>query len=220
MWEFLKEWGIETKIFSITLDNASSNDVMQQYLKQQLSFNGTLLCDGDFFHIRCCAHILNLIVQEGLKVANDALLNIRENIKYVKASEARMIQFQERVKMFGDIQTEVSLRMDVSTRWNSTFVMLESALKYQRAFISLKLDDSNFMSCPSNEEWEWGKKMCDFLRPFYDITMLISGSTYPTSNLYFMQVRQIECLLTRSIMSEDDVISDMALRMKVKFDKY
>ena len=34
--EFLKDWGIERKIFSITLDNASSNDNMQNLLKENL----------------------------------------------------------------------------------------------------------------------------------------------------------------------------------------
>ena len=33
---FLHDWGIEKKIFSITLDNASANDVLQKTLKSQL----------------------------------------------------------------------------------------------------------------------------------------------------------------------------------------
>ena len=39
---FLKGWEIEKKIFSLTLDNASSNDTMQNILKEQL--NDNLLC--------------------------------------------------------------------------------------------------------------------------------------------------------------------------------
>ena len=83
----LKEWGLEKKVFSMTLDNATYNDSMQKILKHRLqmaSGNG-LLCDGKFFHVRCCAHILNLIVKEGLELAVGLLENIRESVKFVKA---------------------------------------------------------------------------------------------------------------------------------------
>ena len=62
--------------------------------------------------------------------------------------------------------------------------------------------------------------MCAFLAPFYQITNLISGSSYPTSNLYFLQVYSIEKKLNENLYSEDGMIKDMAARMKVKFDKY
>ena len=64
----LIEYGLEKNVFFLTLDNAKSNDSMQKILQhrlQMISGNG-LLCGGKFFHVRCCAHILNLIVQEGL----------------------------------------------------------------------------------------------------------------------------------------------------------
>ena len=54
----LKEWGIDKKIMSITLDNASNNDSMVDGLK----FDLDLMSNGDYFHVRCCAHIHNLIV--------------------------------------------------------------------------------------------------------------------------------------------------------------
>ena len=41
--EFLREWGIEKKVFSITLDNASCNDSMQNILKSQLCKSNDLL---------------------------------------------------------------------------------------------------------------------------------------------------------------------------------
>ena len=65
----LIEWGIENKLFSITLDNAFANDNMQDILKRMLCVKGNaLLCRGKFFHVKCCPHILNLIIQEGLKI--------------------------------------------------------------------------------------------------------------------------------------------------------
>jgi hypothetical protein len=65
--------GIDTKIFSITLDNASANNNFVLLLKDQLNLKKALVSSGEFFHLRCCAHILNLIVQDGLKEIDGAL---------------------------------------------------------------------------------------------------------------------------------------------------
>ena len=99
-------------------------------------------------------------------------------------------------------------------------MMLESAIKYRHAFNSLTFNDRSYTLCPSNEEWERAKKMCAFLAPFYYITNLISGSSYPTSNFYFMQLYTIEKKLNENLHSEEEVIKDMVVRMKVNFVKY
>ncbi|KAK9271990.1 hypothetical protein L1049_002359 [Liquidambar formosana] len=91
----LKEWGIEKKIFTITLDNASYNDGLVGIVKDHLSLANSLLCDGEFFHVRCGAHILNLIVQEGLKVIDEAVIKVRESVKYVKGTQGRKRKFAE-----------------------------------------------------------------------------------------------------------------------------
>ncbi|KAF7841679.1 zinc finger BED domain-containing protein RICESLEEPER 2-like [Senna tora] len=155
----LKEWSLQKKVFSLTLDNASSNDNMQDILKRQLCLNEDLLCDGDYFHICCSAHILNLIVQEGLKVASDALHKIRESVKYVKASDGRMQKFDDCVCESGGIETGLGIRLDVTIRLNSTYLMLESALHYQKAFNHLNLIDRNYKYYPSIEEWRRATKM-------------------------------------------------------------
>lgn len=218
--QFLNEWGIEKKIFSITLDNASANDVMQDVLKSQLTLQNWLLCDGQFFHVRCSAHILNLIVQEGLKIASDALHKIRESIKHVRSSESRMQKFKLCIEKVGGVETSAGLCLDVPTRWNSTYLMLESAIKYRRVFANLRVYDENYKWGPSVEEWERAEKICVFLLPFYKTTTLISGTSYPTSNLYFMQVWKIQCVLVDSLRDGDEVVRKMGERMILKFQKY
>lgn len=52
------------------------------------------------------------------------------------------------------------------------------------------------------------------------MTNLISGSTYLTSNLYFIQDWEIEIWLRDNEDSDDDKGSDMVKVMKIKFDKY
>ena len=145
----LKDWGIDGKIFSLTLDNATSNDSMQNILKERLNLQNGLLYDGDFFHVKCCAHILNLIVEEGLK---ETLYKIREIVKYVKALEGRLRQFQKCVEEVHLDDIGSFSRSDVSTRWNATYMMLESAIKYRRAFNSLTFNYRSYTLCPSNEE--------------------------------------------------------------------
>ena len=62
----LLDWGIE-RVFTITIDNASFNDGAVFYLSKVVNnWNGTILGDQNM-HLRCSAHILNLIVAEGLK---------------------------------------------------------------------------------------------------------------------------------------------------------
>ncbi|XP_061367916.1 zinc finger BED domain-containing protein RICESLEEPER 2-like [Gastrolobium bilobum] len=193
---------------------------MVRNLKSQLGLQKLLLCDGQFFHVRCSAHILNLIVQEGLKVSSDALRKIRESVKYLRGSEGRMKAFKECIDQVGGINTSKGLCLDVPTRWNSTYLMLESALIYQRVFSILEFSDKNYKYCPTLDEWDRGEKIMGFLKPFYDITELISGTSYPTANLYFLQVWQIQCSLQNTLHDDDDILKSMVERMMEKFDKY
>jgi len=122
-YNMLEEWGIETKVFTITLNNASSNDVCVGLLRNQLNMKKTLLCEGEFFHIHCCAHILNLIVQDGLKEIDSALQKIRNSVKYVRGSQLRKQNFLQVVNKMS-LDNNKGLRQDVPTRWNSTYLCL------------------------------------------------------------------------------------------------
>ncbi|XP_019199709.1 PREDICTED: zinc finger BED domain-containing protein RICESLEEPER 1-like [Ipomoea nil] len=83
----LADWEIESKLFVVTLDNASANDTFVDYLQLHLNARNVLLDDGKYFHLRYCAHILNLIVQEGLKEVDNDVKKVRESVKYVKGSQ-------------------------------------------------------------------------------------------------------------------------------------
>jgi len=58
-----------------------------------------LLFDGEYFHVRCCAHILNLIVKEGLKDRDEIGVKVRECAKYCKGSQVQKQRFLESVKV-------------------------------------------------------------------------------------------------------------------------
>ena len=208
--------GIERKVFTLTLDNATANDCMQEILKDRLNLDDNLLCKGEFFHVRCCAHILNLIVQDGLDVISGALSKIRDTVKYFKASTARRIALSDCIE--GDEEAVFSL--DVQHKWNSTYLMLEKALEYERALNRFKVVDKSYRHCPSSQEWKRAKLIHQILMPFYCITTLMSGTSYSTSNLYFGHIWKIQCLLEVNRSNEDSIIREMISKMRIKFDKY
>jgi hypothetical protein len=220
MIELLNDWGIEKKIFSLTLDDSVENNVLQEQLKSHLGLQNGLLCDGEFFHGHCFARVLNLIVEEGLKLVSDAVSKIRESIMFVRHSKSRREKFKECIEKVGAVDSSVRLHQDSSMSLNSTYLMLESALKYRRVFESLHLYEDNYELCPSAEEWKRVEKICAFLLPFCETANMINDTTHPTSNLYFLQVWKVERVLVDTLGDEDEVMKRMAERMMSKFDKF
>ncbi|KAI3958676.1 hypothetical protein MKW98_030341, partial [Papaver atlanticum] len=62
----LLDWNIDRKIGSITLDNASTNEVVVRELLDKLKPNNGFLLDGELFQVRCSAHVIAIIVDYGM----------------------------------------------------------------------------------------------------------------------------------------------------------
>ncbi|KAI5678671.1 hypothetical protein M9H77_09621 [Catharanthus roseus] len=128
LYEFL-----DKKLFSMVVYNASSNDSMVRHLKSWLVDKAWLLLGGDLFHVRCHAHVLNLIVQDGLAVSGDVILKNSKNMqKFECASQQCKLKNMKKVAL------------DVQTRWNSTYFMPEFALPIKKAFNRLAQIDRNY----------------------------------------------------------------------------
>ena len=62
----IKGFNLFNKVFSISLDNASANKKCIYYIRNDIP----LVLDGQFLHVRCCAHIINLSAQKGIFTVN------------------------------------------------------------------------------------------------------------------------------------------------------
>ncbi|WOK93758.1 ribosomal protein L20 [Canna indica] len=71
---------------------------------------------------------------------------VPESIKYIKGSPTRLHKFNEIVKQL-QLPSTKRLVLDVSTRWNSTYAMLESALEFKDVFPRYHERDPNLSQC-------------------------------------------------------------------------
>ena len=66
--ELVHQYGLQHKLLGFVCDNASNNDTLIDSLATLVPFFG-----GSGYHVRCFAHIINLVVKVGLSFN---LLNI------------------------------------------------------------------------------------------------------------------------------------------------
>ncbi|KAL0016122.1 hypothetical protein SO802_003191 [Lithocarpus litseifolius] len=200
----LLKWSID-RLFTITTDNTSSNDVAIDYVKKKTKKRDSSILGGEFMHMCCCAHILNLIVQSGLKSIHESIAKVWNAVRYVRASLVRFEKFQECVEN-EKIKAKCLLSLDVPTRWNSTSLMLDCTLKFVRAFDRLEKEDGHYklyfceadgnrkkpIGPPNYLDWENVKTFMKFLGIFYEATLRFSVSLFITSNTYFHELISIE----------------------------
>ncbi|XP_050248515.1 zinc finger BED domain-containing protein RICESLEEPER 1-like [Quercus robur] len=165
---FLREWGING-IFTLIVDNANSNGATIKFLENVTKdWEGTVL-EHEFLHMRCCAHILNLIVGDGMREIDASIAKVREAV-----------------------------------RWNSTYLMLETAQKFEKVFIRMDFEDDSYSSYFTNKENSGGmgspsgidfqncRTFVGFLKLFYNAMKKFSGSLYVTTNTFFDEMFVIQ----------------------------
>lgn len=209
------------------MDNVTSNDICIAYLNTRLNqWNGSIL-SVEFLCMRCTSLILNLIVKDGLKDVDISVVKIHCAVRYVRSSSTRLQRFKACVQQ-SKIDCKGHVFLDVEIRWNSTFLMLESSLKFQKAFDLLYSQDSKYRGemtkcdgSPSNEDWDCIRHMVTFLRIFYDATLRLSDSLYVTKNMYLQEILGIGVMISnKGDRASDPRLRKVALSMKKKQEKY
>lgn len=131
-----------------------------------------VLLEGKLFHVRCSAHILNLIVR-------DFIHKVRESVKYLQRSSFVTQKFNH-AKTQLKLKDKKKVKMDCTTRWSSTFLMIKSALEMKELFWRLAQTDRNYNFHHNDEKLKVAQVICDCLEHFYAATNHFSGSSFPT----------------------------------------
>jgi hypothetical protein len=224
----LLEWGLE-KVMCVTVDNASSNDSGVTHLRRQLNNAKTSIAEGKYLHMRCAAHIVNLIVQDGLKEVDISIKRVRAAVRYIKNSTSRLAKFKELAEE-EKVDSKAFLNLDICTRWNSTYLMLKAAITYDKVFMRYFDEDPCYTidlleqrggpGYPDEADWENSKKMAEFLCHFFDLTERLSIREHVNSHNYFFEIAEVHLLINNWMNSSDPLRIEMGKRMKDKYDKY
>ena len=109
----------------------------------------------------------------------DHISHIRSVIKYVKSSFSRFVTFKSLVEKV-EIDTRGLVGLDVDTRWNSIYIMLDKALKFEKVFTRIYVDDQNYQKQhreistptknPSTDNCKDAKAFVKFLNIFCQAT--------------------------------------------------
>lgn len=203
----LQEYELIDKIQGITVDNAAANTTFIKELENLLREN---YLDHPFnsedAHFRCFAHIINLGVQDTLKLLkleheevegideSDNEDRMDENIENLELSPINKIRFLfKKIKKSEQKQNllktlceaanlkYISVNIDVSTRWNSTCDMLVVAIKLKRALINLCQTNEEFIHLLLTEDqWILVNLVCKFFKYFKSLSTTLCGETYST----------------------------------------
>ncbi|MBW0572569.1 hypothetical protein O181_112284 [Austropuccinia psidii MF-1] len=130
---------------------------------------------------------------EVLNLNYDSIISRVEHLaSYLHQSPQWRERFITTVKLVYNVTTLLS---HVSTRWNSTYDMLERALSLKDAYNQYCTLENMQAYRLSPLEWEKMKFMVQFLQPLYQATTIICGSKYPTINqtlpLYILLMKRI-----------------------------
>ncbi|KAJ1697309.1 hypothetical protein LUZ63_005821 [Rhynchospora breviuscula] len=202
----------------LILDNASSNDACITELFTKTPIQDDLPVDGKVFHQRCGCHILNLIVQDGLSVLKNEIRDICDTMKYIKHSQVRMKKFK-----LACSQSQIPFKKpawEVPTRWNSTYLMLVLALELKPTLCRYSNLDKRYFLNPVEFKWKTVECLVSHLKVFYEATLKLSGTKYPTLNLFFPEFAEVYLSIKRMSNSPYPFIVEIGAQMIVKFDKY
>jgi hypothetical protein len=166
-------------LFTLTLDNASNNTTTCEELVT--NHEDQLLFEGEHLHVRCSAHILNILVQDGMSVIHTTINKLRELLKHIDSSPSRLKVFNSLANGMG-LSSKSGIYLDIPTRWNSTFKMLREALKYKAVLNSYA--PKYHEAPPTEQEWKKVVVVCEFLKAFEELTLVVSAHKKPTSHRF------------------------------------
>lgn len=167
-------------------------------------------------HIGCFAHTINLIVAASLKHFRMLPLieKVRSIVKFVKNSVKQSDMLRKFQQEDGIPEGEQKkLILDVQTRWNSTFYMVERFIIMVPFITRLIVQDANGPEMLSGKEIADLKQLQILLRPFEFVTKQASGDNYCTLSSVIPMVNILITELKSVKVDESSALYDIKVSL-------
>ena len=135
--------------------------------------------------LSCFAHSLQLVVNKVLRL--EELDEVKELLIAARSIVSHFRRSPMATKNLEAAQKQLNLPnhrviQDCATRWNSQVLMLERLIE-QKPAISLVLSSVSGVKNLDGDQWKAAELLVDALRPFLDVTNIVSASKYPTLSM-------------------------------------
>lgn len=159
----LDTWKLQEKIHLFVRDNGSN---MIKGIK-----------DAGFPAIACFIHTLQLVIKDSLKsqrAVYDVISTSRNIVTHFNHSSVACDNLSN-IQKHKLNKSEKKLIQDVSTRWNSTYYMLERLLEQKNA-LALFVSEYGGFQILSSAQWTIVENVLHLLKPFEEVTKIMSSS--------------------------------------------
>lgn len=144
---------------------------------------------------------------------------LRKLVRKIRKSNLKRKQLRKMCKICG--MDYLTPKIDVSTRWNSTFEMLERAAKLKKPLLALCSSVKSLRSFIITEaQWTELSILCDLLKKFDRSTKLISMERHPTISAYLPTLNWLLDCLKTFIRDNPGQLTDAVEKGVEKLQKY
>jgi hypothetical protein len=189
----LRDMNLLQSFFTITTDNASNMLRITEKIYEAMITSGI---SHSIHRMFCVGHVLNLAVQQILHSGMCSEESENEETMPEVHSEKPLVKLRQCLVRIRSSHTDrdtlqdfcellrlpvLQPMLDVKTRWNSTYYMIQRALTMKAAIELTLASQPNFRL--TDNDWNFLEMTMLVLQPFEEFTKKNSGSKYATMNL-------------------------------------
>ncbi|XP_034035123.1 zinc finger BED domain-containing protein 4-like [Thalassophryne amazonica] len=203
--KILEEFKLTGKVLAATVDNASNLDVALKNLK--------------FLKVGCFAHTLNLAAQKvyGIQAVTRWCAKIRAVVVWLKRSTMSKTVLREKQRLLN--LPEHNVILDVRTRWNSLYIMVERFVEQFPAIQAACLDhrlrkpmERDRLERLTDSDFEKAEEFMKCMKVLYTSTLCVSSDKSPTCSQIIPIRTKLEA---RYLPTDDDSMFVAVIKEKV-----